>query len=100
MQGPPQTMEQWRSAAILLAQCHYTHFNVRCFVAGEGGERPSVRPPPPGPTIAGEGDKRASVCLSVRPPSDDSDRLFSGFRLLTFLSVRKSKKNIFETLCG
>ena len=25
-QGSPQTMEWWRSAAILLAQCHYIHF--------------------------------------------------------------------------
>ena len=36
-------MERWRSAAILI-------FNVSCFVADEGDEQASVRPP--GPMVA------------------------------------------------
>ena len=57
-QGSPETMEWWRSAAILLAQHHYTNTNVSCFVAGEGEERASPRhqmtattPPPPRMTV-------------------------------------------------
>ena len=50
----PQTIERWRSAAILLAQHHYTS----CFVAGEGDERPSVHP---------------SICPPIRPSAPQSD---------------------------
>ena len=60
MQGSPQTMEGWRSAAILLAQHHYT---------------PITATVPPGPMITAEGDERASVRPSV-PPSDDSNHLY------------------------
>ena len=52
MQGSPQTMEWWRSAAILLAQHHYT---------------PITATVPPGPMIAAEGDEQASVRPSPRP---------------------------------
>ena len=44
-QGSPQTMERWHSAAVLLAQRHYT--NVSGFVAGEGDKQVSAPPPPP-----------------------------------------------------
>ena len=79
-------MEQWRSAAILLAHRRYT-------IAGEGDEHPSdppgpvsaTVPPPPGLTIAtvGEGDEQASV----RAPANNSDRL-----LLTSSHIHSAKQ--------